>query len=462
MPPKQPQREAKPLEKPLRIAIIHPNFEGMSGSTRLFLNAALSFEAKGHATTMFTIDYNLKKECFSDEHMVNIVSINSHFPSSIGGYCRQVFSFLKCILLVVLQLTVLLSHDIIICDQFPAAIILLFLIMKLMFMKADKKPTLVYYCHYPEFAYLGHLQKGILVRLYRGLVNIIEKSGIQCVDILYANSNFSKNAIMKHYPQCRDVDVLYPGISQPISSDVASHSFFKKNPICDIVKNTNCIVSINRFSIHKSLERALVLTSELKKRNVSFTAVIAGGGNDIEIENLKPLHDLVALCKSYSLSFTVAHANEIVFSSQKQPKDGADVLFIVNATNEQKSFFLSHSKALLYTASGEHFGMGIAEGMLSHCLPVAMASGGPLEIIEHMRSGYLMPQPADGESFSPPADLVDLLARLYDSNLGVEEIPQDLKKIVDNGFTRAKSLYTIDIFTKTIVTHYYESRAKIN
>lgn len=450
---------SKITTKPLRIAMIHPMFTGIAGADRLIIEACLSLQSKGNTVNIFTTDYHLKQESFSDEGMVNITSINTHMPNSIFGYCVHPFNCLKSMILIVCALSRLLSHDMIICDQLPTGILILYFLMSLLCVKNENRPILAYYCHYPDFAHVFLLKRGFILSAGRRFFSFLEKKAMQCSDIVYANSGFTKTAIITHFPQCHHVEVLYPGIPEFTPNFEISNSFFKENPVCAIIENTNSMLSLNRFLPSKYLERIIALTNALKQKKTKLTTVIMGGGCGMDIEKLEYLSTLVAICKAYSLSFTVAHANKIILCSKDQPTGAVDVLFVVNGTDEQKRFFLAHSKALFYTASYEHFGMGIVEGMLSHCFPIAMASGGPLEIIEHMKSGYLVPEPTNGASFSPPADLVNLLAKLYGNNLAREESPQDLKKIIENGYNRAKSLYTIEAFSDAIIKHYLAKSA---
>ena len=453
--------------KPLRIAIIHFPFKGLTGSDRLIIDTALALRTKGNIITVFTADYNTKGASFAEEKELNIISVNTHIIGTIGGLGIQFFYFLRSIIFVLSTLRQLLLYDIILCDQLPTALFFLFLIFKLIFKSSDKRPILAYYCHFPESGYKSYLRNGPLARLNRYIFNSIEKIALPCVDIVYANSEFTKNAIFEECPSCKRVKVLYPGIPGSISKFTASEAFFKRNPICAALRNTNTLCSINRISGSKKLERVIFLANELKKRS-KFTTVIAGGIGDQSIGGWEYLDTLIILCNKLSLSFTVAQANTMLSSSYLSKGEASlgtvDILFLLDATNDQRSFLLAHSKALFYSSSNEHFGMALPEGMLSHCLAIGMASGGPLEIIEHMVSGYLIPDRPDDKAhiddddlFSLPAELIDILERLYNSGLDPEKIPQDLKKIIQNGFNRAQSRYTMDVFTKTLLADYYQN-----
>ena len=452
----------------LKIAIIHFPFRGLTGSDRLIIDMALSFKSKRHVVNVFTTDLDKKGASFSEEKEINIISVNTHIVDTIYGLGIQCFYFLRSIILVLCTFGQLLSHDLIICDQLPTTLLFLFMILKLTFRSNDKRPTLVYYCHFPEFGYKGYLKKGPIVRAYRTVFNAIEKTAMSCVDVIYANSSFTKSVLLREYPECKRVKVLYPGIPETISNVEFSNEFFARNPICETLRSTNTLCSINRISGSKRLERVIFLAKALKRQPRLFTTVIAGGIGNRGSGGWEYLDTLMTLCKRQSLSFMVAQANNIICSSSSplfppfsrgEPWNGdADILFLLDATSDQRDFILAHSRALFYSSSREHFGMALPEGMLSLCLAIGMGSGGPLEIIEHKTSGYLIPDyPDDGEdhtneSLSPPGELIEMLERLYESrNVDPKTIPHDLLTIIQNGFCRAKSHYTIDVFTRTIL-----------
>ena len=452
----------------LKIAIIHFPFRGITGSDRLITDAALSFKSKGHTVSVFTADLDKRVALFSDTNKLNIISINTHLVESIHGAGFLFFYFLKSIIFLISTFGLLLSQDLIICDQLPTSIFLLFILVKLTFRSDDKRPTLAYYCHFPEFAHKDHLKMGPLTRAYRHVFDSLEKMAMSCVDVVYANSNFTKSAILGEYPDLKRVKVLYPGIPETISSLKMSEAFFERNPICAALRTTKMLCSINRFFCGKRLERILLLASAMKRKSRLFTTIIAGGIDKQGSGGWKYLEVLTAMCKEHSLSFAVSQANTMLYSScssspspfaKRETWDGdVDVLFLLDATSEQRDFILSQSSALFYSASKEHFGMALPEAMLSRCFAIGMGSGGPLEIIEHKVSGYLIPDYLpDGEDcpddpFSPPEELIDMLEKLYGSgDVNSKAMPQELQTIIQNGFNRARSRYTINTFTQTIL-----------
>ena len=64
-------------------------------------------------------------------------------------------------------------------------------------------------------------------------------------------------------------------------------------------------------------------------------------------------------------------------------------------SNDQRILLLENTKVLLYTPENEHFGIVPVEAMYMGCIALACNSGGPLESVEHGRTGYLMPPDAE-------------------------------------------------------------------
>lgn len=66
------------------------------------------------------------------------------------------------------------------------------------------------------------------------------------------------------------------------------------------------------------------------------------------------------------------------------------VIFLKSISNDRRILLLEHTKILLYTPENEHFGIVPVEAMYMGCIAFACNSGGPLESVEHGRTGYLM------------------------------------------------------------------------
>ncbi|KAM0683293.1 hypothetical protein MDAP_001712 [Mitosporidium daphniae] len=336
----------------------------------------------------------------------------------------------------------ILKSDIVFCDQLPNPILLLRIISYFWW---GKSPFFGFYCHYPDYSdpYKGG---GLLKYIYKDVFNRIERLGMSLADVVYTNSTFTKNAILGYYPNFphHKVRVLYPGTP---NAGAINESNFAKDPILSILKGSVILSSINRITPFKKIERVIKLVSEMKKHYANFITVIAGGLDDVNDKYFISLQDL---CSSYSIPYIVVEGPKFPSHPKKiLPQTG--ILFLLNATNDQKSLLLKHSKAIFYSSSNEHFGIGVCEAMLSHCLAISMGSGGPLEIIEHMKSGYLIPESGAHDDFSPPISLLEILARLFASGPEKNNSPHDIQRIIQNGYAKISEYFTMDNFTTTII-----------
>ena len=98
--------------------------------------------------------------------------------------------------------------------------------------------------------------------------------------------------------------------------------------------------------------------------------VVAGGYDERVIENIEHHLELVNL------------ANKLNIIDR--------VCFLRSISNDQRLLLLKNTDVLLYTPENEHFGIVPVEAMHIGCIVIACNSGGPLESIEHEKTGFLL------------------------------------------------------------------------
>lgn len=102
-----------------------------------------------------------------------------------------------------------------------------------------------------------------------------------------------------------------------------------------------------------------------------------------------------------------------MFEDCKRRAEGLPVYFYPNASRQQIRSLLQRSTCYWHGAGigadpiteaekHEHFGISVVEAMSAGCLPFALGNGGPAEIIEHRRNGWL---------YDSPEELVELTAQ---------------------------------------------------
>jgi alpha-1,3/alpha-1,6-mannosyltransferase len=98
-------------------------------------------------------------------------------------------------------------------------------------------------------------------------------------------------------------------------------------------------------------------------------------------ENVEHLEELNTLASSLSLK---AHT----WSLSPTPAS-TDVLFLPSFSTTQRSFLLASAVCLVYTPSGEHFGIVPLEAMYAGVPVIAVNHGGPTETVVHGVTGLL-------------------------------------------------------------------------
>ena len=91
---------------------------------------------------------------------------------------------------------------------------------------------------------------------------------------------------------------------------------------------------------------------------------------------------------------------------------------------------MHRAKAVLYTPSGEHFGIVPVEAMYMKCCVIAVNSGGPKESIVDGETGFLV-EP-------DPSSFADKMALLANNEVNVEEMGEAGRQRVLDIFSMEK------------------------
>jgi glycosyltransferase involved in cell wall biosynthesis len=193
--------------------------------------------------------------------------------------------------------------------------------------------------HFPEYGKthgLRRIQKLILRRLYS------RKTFYPKKEIIIANSNFTKEAIMQSYPYLNreKIKVIYPGVFTKASLEGNSLSA-KEN-----------VVSLGRISPDKKQLEQIIIFSKLPKLKLT----IAGYSD--------PQNNYYRKCLN--------HIKENHISN---------VEIIINLSEQEKLELLSNSKYYLHMTISEPFGITIVESISKGCIPIVHDSGGAKEIV---------------------------------------------------------------------------------
>jgi len=190
---------------------------------------------------------------------------------------------------------------------------------------------------------------------------------------------------------------VYPGIN------IAAYQSTSVDPtdvdISSISSDRLTFLSINRFERKKNVALAVNAFTLFRKailKPSQYRLVLAGGYDPRVQDNKETLEYLVELATQSNLSYRLLSASSSTLSSfQDSQKENVDVLFLLNFTTAQRTYLLTSptTRALLYTPTNEHFGIGPVEGMITGLPVLATDTGGPTETVisspPSLRTGWL-------------------------------------------------------------------------
>lgn len=335
----------------VRVVFLHPDL-GIGGAERLIVDCSLALQSKGHETLILTSHHD-PSHCFRETvtGQCAVAARADWLPRTILGRCHALCASLRMLYLA-LYLAINLPAEVVVVDQVSTPLLLLRLL---------GFPT-IFYCHYPDL--LLSPKGNLLKRLYRAPLNWLEQATTGLADIVLVNSNFTRGVFRATFPSLTSVEpaVLYPSLATAIFQEAGVRpAELRQDQRTDFL-------SLNRFERKKDIGlaiRALALVP-----GGSARLVVAGGYDSRVRENVEHLEELRGLAEELGLAHRVA--------------------FLTSPSDSEKVWLLKNASCLLYTPANEHFGIVPLEAM--HCgTPVlAVASGGPLETVEHGVTGWLV------------------------------------------------------------------------
>ena len=165
------------------------------------------------------------------------------------------------------------------------------------------------------------------------------------------------------------------------------------------------------------------------------------------------LVSLLDLAKLHSLTYNIISPSSSPTSIPpfNCTANKPDILILLNFTTAQRSALLNarSTRALLYTPTNEHFGIGPVEAMACGLPVLACNTGGPtesvLEVPEQARTGWLRPPDADHWASA----LMEIVA-LSDA---------ERTDLGERAKVRARELFGMDAMAKTLDDKLHEAAA---
>ncbi|KII89397.1 glycosyltransferase family 4 protein [Plicaturopsis crispa FD-325 SS-3] len=387
------------MSRPLRVAFIHPDL-GIGGAERLVVDAALGLQALGNKVAIYTSHHD-PNHCFDEtrDGRLQVHNVIPPFPRSVKGKFHILLAHARQLHLTAhLLLPSSPEYDVYFVDQLSTCI---------PFLRAFAGKRVLFYCHFPDkllangaFVEDKSARKkvGLLKAMYRFPMDWVEEITTRQADVILANSKFTARIFKLNFTSIKTVPkVVYPGIN--ISAYETALDMTDPD-IQQIISDQPTLLSINRFEKKKNIALAISSFALLRKnpsaQSTGLRLVIAGGYDPRLEDNMMTLVALIDAAKAASLTYNIVapSTSRVTIPPFNTTPSNPDILFLLNFTTAQRSALLNApaARALLYTPTNEHFGIGPVEGMVCGVPVLATDTGGPTESIvdvEGERTGWL-------------------------------------------------------------------------
>lgn len=303
--------------------------------------------------------------------------------------------------------------------------------------------AIVFYCHFPDKLLTRDTVNGVrttttttkesgvvglLRRVYRRVMNVLEEVTMDYADSLVVNSEFTRETVLREFPRLRHctnetrrrpLRVLHPAV------DFAKFENAHRNaddlpPEERTLLSRRPVVSLNRFERKKNVGVLIRAYADLRSRTQSSAVlpplVIAGGYDPRNAENREHLEELRSLAKDSSLA------------------ENVDVFFRPNVSDSFRASLLSRASCLVYTPLNEHFGIVPVEAAYAETPVVAVNAGGPRETVAHGETGLL----TEGDSVEVFSEALETLL--------LRTSEEERRAIGRRARARAERLFGVDAF----------------
>jgi len=394
------------------------------------VDAAVGLQNRGHRVIIFT-NHCDPQHCFDEARNGTLdvrVRGNSVIPPSIFSRFSILCAILRQLHLI---LAIWVSGELsklhpsaFIVDQLSACLPILRIIWP--------EIRIFFYCHFPDLL----LVKGRSQwwkQAYRKPFDWIEQWSMGFADAIAVNSGFTKGVVSKTWPllaQTKQLDVVYPCV------DVKEERPSVEQDDGLMWKDSNIILSINRFEAKKDVGLAIRAFAGLGRHGREGVRLVVAGGYDHRVQDNVVYHqDLIILANSLGLK-NATTAN--IVTALRVPDD-VEVLFLLSVPSPLKDALLRSARLLVYTPSNEHFGIVPLEAMLVGTPVLAANTGGPLETVIDGKTGWLC-DPDDVEQWTNVMN--NVLHRLSKNDL--EIIGEAGKQRVRTEFSDTKMAERMD------------------
>jgi glycosyltransferase involved in cell wall biosynthesis len=311
--------------------VVHPYLDIYGGGERVCHNVIKTLVAHGQKVELLTFDFEANKyrdivgEEFPKEVVVHSLGkrIEVEPPFTIYKRHRNFVKLLK-------KYKNQLEYDYLFSTQSSSPFEPVFL---------NKAKKNIAYVHFPEIHY-DYARSGLKRRLYLWLFKRWVEQGIDKLDLVFCNSNYTKEKIMHYWTShgVKEPIVVYP----PVNLE----TFWSDKPLAKRRKRVTYVARFIPVKRHEIMKR---LAADLP----AYEFVSIGGLIDAE--------------KAWFSKFT---ENLPPNYSVKTNLPGPEMLEV-----------LHDSRIYVHLMEGEHFGIAPVEGLASGCVTIVHNSGGMKEFI---------------------------------------------------------------------------------
>eukprot|EP00760_Papus_ankaliazontas_P033445 PhM_4_TR6335/c0_g1_i1/m.10/K03843/ALG2; alpha-1,3/alpha-1,6-mannosyltransferase len=364
------------------VVFLHPDL-GIGGAERLVVDAALGLQAAGYTVHMVTT-YHDPNRCFpetrSEGGPLPVTVYGDFLPRHVMGKGHVLCVTLRMLWAAAAMAVVGPPCEWYVVDQLATPVPLLRLLC------GAARPVL-FYCHFPDKlcdpSAVRSASRGLCHRLYRLVFDTVEMLTLMCASAIVFNSKFTKRTthetfplLQRRFPMTDDGvdDVLYPPIN-PESLDAAKAGPVPHNT-WQLDRRT-ALLSINRFESKKNVELALDAFALFVQRHYDGEMRCTTPGKAF------PSNVHLFLAGGYDERLP---DNRTYMSLLKQKVDDMKlsslVTFLPSILQSEKIELLKKCACVMYTPTGEHFGIVPIEAMLFSKPVIAVNLCGPLESIK--------------------------------------------------------------------------------
>jgi glycosyltransferase involved in cell wall biosynthesis len=347
-------------KRKLKIAIFHLAFIYSGGGEKLVLKEYDLLKKAGHKVDIYTSVINDKK-CFPD--VIKKYRIKTFIPKSVF-YNHESFRVVLSSFLFPLFAFRFRNYDVILAANQPSSWMAFIVkkIYKIPYVSYLAQPTRFLHPRIVDketgLRFVKHEDKSYAVTLmnhFKKFINWADKKSIKNSDIILANGEYVKFLLNKTYK--------VESISCPAGTD----NFLSKTKIFKFPY----ILMTNRHYPQKRFEVGIVAFSEIASKFPKLKLVITG-------EETEYTNELRVLIERLGLK------GRIIFTGYIKEKDLPN--------------YYKYSKAYLYTAPEEDFGMGVVEAFVAGSPVIAWNKCGPSKVVVSGRTGLLV-NPEDTAGF---------------------------------------------------------------